>query len=154
MKRNEHAKALELLEELVDMSPGFAEAHFLIGQAYAGLYKNIEAITNFRTAVELNSHDKRAKMTLDHYTEDSSLWDAGDHCSRTARVTARRIGHVALLVRDYDEAIALHTKCLRFTLLEDTDKGSRSAGVLVFRQVARGRRCSWQGQARPNRGAA
>jgi len=72
MKRNEHAKALELLEELVRMSPDFAEAHFLIGQAYAGLYKNIEAIKSFRRAVELNPDDKRAKMMLDHYTEDSS----------------------------------------------------------------------------------
>ena len=72
-KRNEHAKALELLEELVKMSPDFAEAHFLIGQAYAGLYKNIEAIRSFRRAVELNPDDKRAKMMLDHYTEDSSF---------------------------------------------------------------------------------
>jgi tetratricopeptide (TPR) repeat protein len=72
-KRNEHAKALELLEELVKMSPDFAEAHFLIGQAYAGLYKNIEAIRSFRKAVELNPEDKRAKMMLDHYTEDSSF---------------------------------------------------------------------------------
>lgn len=72
-KRNEHAKALELLEELVKMSPDFAEAHFLIGQAYAGLYKNIEAIRSFRRAVELNPDDKRAKMMLEHYTEDSSF---------------------------------------------------------------------------------
>jgi tetratricopeptide (TPR) repeat protein len=72
-KRNDHAKALELLEELVKMSPDFAEAHFLIGQAYAGLYKNIEAIRSFRRAVELNPDDKRAKMMLDHYTEDSSF---------------------------------------------------------------------------------
>jgi tetratricopeptide (TPR) repeat protein len=73
MKRNEHAKALELLEELVKMSPDFAEAHFLLGQAYAGLYKNIEAIHSFRKAVELDPDDKRAKMMLDHYTEDSSF---------------------------------------------------------------------------------
>jgi catechol 2,3-dioxygenase-like lactoylglutathione lyase family enzyme len=35
-------------------------------------------------------------------------------------VAARKIGHVALLVRNYDEAIAFSTTCLRFTLLEDT----------------------------------
>jgi tetratricopeptide (TPR) repeat protein len=73
MKRNEHAKALELLEELLDMSPDFAEAHFLIGRAYTGLYKNIEAIKSFRKAVELNPDDKRAKMMLEHYTGDSSF---------------------------------------------------------------------------------
>jgi tetratricopeptide (TPR) repeat protein len=73
MKRNEHAKALPLLEELVKMNPNFAEAHFLLGEAYAGLYKNFEAIRSFRTAVELNPEDKRARMMLDHYTGDSSF---------------------------------------------------------------------------------
>jgi tetratricopeptide (TPR) repeat protein len=73
MKRNEHAKALPLLEELVRTSPNFADAYFLIGEAYAGLYKNVEAIRSFRKAVELNPEDKRAKMMLDHYTEDASF---------------------------------------------------------------------------------
>lgn len=37
------------------------------------------------------------------------------------------IGCIALLVRDYDEAIAFFTECLRFDLLEDTplDGGKR-----------------------------
>jgi tetratricopeptide (TPR) repeat protein len=73
MKQNEHAKALPLLEELVRMSPKFAEAHFQMGQAYAGLYKNIEAIQSFRKAVELNPEDKRARMMLEHYTDDPSF---------------------------------------------------------------------------------
>jgi catechol 2,3-dioxygenase-like lactoylglutathione lyase family enzyme len=33
---------------------------------------------------------------------------------------AQRIAHVALVVRDYDEAIAFFTQKLRFTLVEDT----------------------------------
>lgn len=32
----------------------------------------------------------------------------------------QRIAHVALVVRDYDEAIAFYTRKLRFTLAEDT----------------------------------
>ena len=32
----------------------------------------------------------------------------------------RAIAHVALVVRDYDEAIAFHTQALGFTLVEDT----------------------------------
>jgi catechol 2,3-dioxygenase-like lactoylglutathione lyase family enzyme len=32
----------------------------------------------------------------------------------------QRIAHVALVVRDYDEAIAFYTQKLRFTLVEDT----------------------------------
>ncbi len=73
LKRNEHAKALELLQELTTMTPDFAEAHFLMGQAYAGLYKNFEAIHCFRRTLEINPEDKRAKMLLEQYTEDASF---------------------------------------------------------------------------------
>jgi len=41
------------------------------------------------------------------------------------------IGHVALLVRDYDEAIAFFTGRLRFTLVEDTPVGARKRWVVV-----------------------
>jgi lactoylglutathione lyase len=41
------------------------------------------------------------------------------------------IGHVALLVRDYDEAIAFFTGRLRFGLLEDTPLGGGKRWVLV-----------------------
>ncbi len=34
----------------------------------------------------------------------------------------RSIAHVALVVRDYDEAIAFYTQKLGFTLVEDTDQ--------------------------------
>ena len=68
MKRNEHQKALELLQELLTLTPDFAEVHFLIGQAYAGLYQNMEAIKSFRKTLELNPKDKRARMSLERYT--------------------------------------------------------------------------------------
>jgi len=35
------------------------------------------------------------------------------------------IGHVALLVRDYDQAIAFFTQALGFTLVEDTAQGGK-----------------------------
>jgi catechol 2,3-dioxygenase-like lactoylglutathione lyase family enzyme len=41
------------------------------------------------------------------------------------------IGHVALLVRDYDEAIAFFTGALRFELLQDTPQGDGKRWVLV-----------------------
>jgi catechol 2,3-dioxygenase-like lactoylglutathione lyase family enzyme len=41
------------------------------------------------------------------------------------------IGHVALLVRDYDEAIAFFTTRLRFVLIEDTPLGEGKRWVLV-----------------------
>ncbi len=44
---------------------------------------------------------------------------------------AQAIGHVALLVRDYDEAISYFTERLRFDLLEDTPLGNGKRWVLV-----------------------
>jgi catechol 2,3-dioxygenase-like lactoylglutathione lyase family enzyme len=41
------------------------------------------------------------------------------------------IGHVTLLVRDYDEAIAFFTGALGFALLEDTTQGDGKRWVLV-----------------------
>jgi lactoylglutathione lyase len=46
-------------------------------------------------------------------------------------VPARTIAHVALLVRDYDEAIAFFTTRLRFELIEDTPLGDGKRWVLV-----------------------
>lgn len=41
------------------------------------------------------------------------------------------IGHVAIVVRDYDEAIAFYTCTLGFRLIEDTDLGAGKRWVLV-----------------------
>jgi catechol 2,3-dioxygenase-like lactoylglutathione lyase family enzyme len=46
-------------------------------------------------------------------------------------VAGRRIGHVALLVRDYDEAIAWFTSRLKFEVIEDIDMGGGKRWVLV-----------------------
>ncbi len=43
----------------------------------------------------------------------------------------RKIGAVSLVVRDYDEAIAWYTRCLRFDLIEDADRGGGKRWVLV-----------------------
>ena len=41
------------------------------------------------------------------------------------------IGSMALVVRDYDEAIAFYTQKLRFSLLEDTDLGGGKRWVRI-----------------------
>ncbi|HMK22151.1 MAG TPA: VOC family protein [Terriglobales bacterium] len=41
------------------------------------------------------------------------------------------LAHIALVVRDYDEAIAYYTGSLGFRLLEDTDMGGGKRWVLV-----------------------
>jgi lactoylglutathione lyase len=43
----------------------------------------------------------------------------------------QRIGYIALLVRDYDEAISFYTGQLGFDLIEDTDLDNRKRWVLV-----------------------
>ena len=43
----------------------------------------------------------------------------------------RKIGAICLVVRDYDEAIAWYTRCLRFDLIEDADRGGGKRWVLV-----------------------
>lgn len=49
------------------------------------------------------------------------------------------IFHVALVVRDYDEAIAFYTKTLNFTLIEDTYQPAQDKRWVV---VAASLRCS------------
>ena len=41
------------------------------------------------------------------------------------------LGHVTLLVRNYDEAIAFFVQALRFRVIEDTDLGNGKRWVLV-----------------------
>jgi len=48
------------------------------------------------------------------------------------------IAHVALLVRDYDEAIEFFTEKLKFELLEDTAMGPDKRWVLVAQSGASG----------------
>ena len=44
---------------------------------------------------------------------------------------AQSVGYVALVVRDYDEALAFFTEALGFTLVEDTPLGDGKRWVLV-----------------------
>ena len=41
------------------------------------------------------------------------------------------LGHVALVVRDYDEALAFFTRTLNFTVVEDTRLGAEKRWVLI-----------------------
>jgi len=43
----------------------------------------------------------------------------------------QHIGSIALVVKDYDEAIAFYTKKLSFELVEDTDLGDGKRWVLI-----------------------
>src|ERR1039457_7531313 len=43
----------------------------------------------------------------------------------------QKLGYVALVVRDFDEAIAFYTRSLGFLLIEDTDLGNGKRWVRV-----------------------
>jgi catechol 2,3-dioxygenase-like lactoylglutathione lyase family enzyme len=50
----------------------------------------------------------------------------------------QKIAHIALVVADYDEAIAFYTQKLHFTLVEDTPLSATKRWVLVAPQGATG----------------
>jgi catechol 2,3-dioxygenase-like lactoylglutathione lyase family enzyme len=50
----------------------------------------------------------------------------------------RRLACIALVVRDYDEAIAWYTRCLGFELLEDSPLGDGKRWVRIAPPGARG----------------
>ncbi len=68
-KQNRHAEALALLEELLDATPGLAEAHYLKGMALMGMHRNTEAVASFRATLALNPQDGRARVGLETLTE-------------------------------------------------------------------------------------
>jgi catechol 2,3-dioxygenase-like lactoylglutathione lyase family enzyme len=43
----------------------------------------------------------------------------------------QNLGHVALVVRDYDEALAFYTRTLNFTVVEDTRLSQEKRWVLI-----------------------
>lgn len=49
----------------------------------------------------------------------------------TAQPVQQQIGNVALVVREYDEAIAFYTEKLGFQLIEDTDLGEGKRWVQI-----------------------
>ena len=69
MRRNEPEEALRLLQELLAVSPEFAEVHYLMGMVYESMHKNIEAIQCFRKTIELNPDDKRARLEYERLYE-------------------------------------------------------------------------------------
>jgi tetratricopeptide (TPR) repeat protein len=69
MRRNEHKEALRLLQELLAVSPDFADVHYLMGLAYERMHLNVEAIQCFRRTLELNPRDKRAQLEYERLVE-------------------------------------------------------------------------------------
>jgi tetratricopeptide (TPR) repeat protein len=73
IKHSRYQEALDLLDELLGRTPAFAEALYLQGQAYRGLYKNFEAVRCLRKALEFSPDDKRIQMELETLIEVPSV---------------------------------------------------------------------------------
>lgn len=69
IKRKEFSAALELLNELVQQTPYFAEVHYMLGTVHYGLHNNTEAIKCFQRALEINPADERSKTKLTLLTD-------------------------------------------------------------------------------------
>ncbi len=69
IRRNEFPEALELLRELAEQTPQFAEVHYLLGVVSYRLHKITEAIQYFRKALELDPKDERARSRLTQLTD-------------------------------------------------------------------------------------
>lgn len=69
IKHKDFAAALELLDELVDETPNFAEVHYMLGTVHYGLHNNTEAIKCFQRALDLNPEDERSKTKLTLLTD-------------------------------------------------------------------------------------
>ena len=54
---------------------------------------------------------------------------------------AQKLGYVALVVRDYDEALAFFTNALGFEIIEDTPLGGGKRWVLVAPPSSAARAC-------------
>lgn len=65
IKRHEFEPAIELMQQFLEASPDFAEAHYLLGVAYMGIHKNMKALNSFSKALELNPDDKRSALKVD-----------------------------------------------------------------------------------------
>jgi tetratricopeptide (TPR) repeat protein len=73
IKRQEFKEALDLLNDLLEKAPEFAELHYLEGHAYRGMFRNFDAIRCFRKVLELNPGDKRVQMELETLTDVPSI---------------------------------------------------------------------------------
>lgn len=54
----------------------------------------------------------------------------------------QQIGHIAIVVADYDEAIEFYTKKLQFTLLEDTALSETKRWVIIAPPNSNGKGCN------------
>jgi protein O-GlcNAc transferase len=68
IKNNKLDEAIPLLEELLAITPGFAEIYYFLADAYYRSHDIAKAIRCARKAVELNPNDRRSAAMLEYLT--------------------------------------------------------------------------------------
>ncbi len=68
IKHGRYGEALELLDELLEITPGLAEVHYLRGVVLEKMHRNAEAVDCFRRTLQLNPRDQRARTELNLLT--------------------------------------------------------------------------------------
>ncbi len=68
IKNNKLGEAIPLLEELLEVTPGFAEIYYFLADAYYRSHDITRAIRCARKAVELNPNDRRSGAMLEYLT--------------------------------------------------------------------------------------
>jgi len=68
IKNNQFTAAISLLEELLVITPHFAEIYYLLGDAYYKTHDITKALQCIRKALELNPNDKRSAVMLEFLT--------------------------------------------------------------------------------------
>jgi len=74
---------------------------------------------------------RHARVTLKSYCNPLEQSFAGSQLYGVIVTMKQTLGHIALVVRDYDEAIEFFTRTLNFKLIEDTRLSETKRWVLV-----------------------
>jgi catechol 2,3-dioxygenase-like lactoylglutathione lyase family enzyme len=75
--------------------------------------------------------DLRHKVSISNLQSEILNLKSNIYPAQSKTIMTQNLGYVALVVREYDEAIAFFTQALRFQLIEDADLGNEKRWVLV-----------------------
>jgi catechol 2,3-dioxygenase-like lactoylglutathione lyase family enzyme len=79
----------------------------------------------------LHIADLRHKVSISNLQSEILNLKSTIYPAQSNTIMTQNLGYVALVVREYDEAIAFFTQALRFQLIEDADLGNEKRWVLV-----------------------
>jgi tetratricopeptide (TPR) repeat protein len=111
------ARSAELLERVIALEPGNADAQFLLGQVLAKLGRESDAIVRWKKTVQLNTDHAEALYSLVRHLNKAEPEEARKYQARFAELQTRKriteradtLGNFALAAagaRDWNQAVA------------------------------------------------